>query len=63
MAEASLGGGFVPGKNDVKMALQVLINMVKAHARAYEIIHELQSEARVGIAHHWRGFMPATRAF
>ncbi len=37
--------------------------MVKAHARAYEIIHELQSEARVGIAHHWRGFMPANKGF
>lgn len=63
MAGGYLGGGFVPGKNDVKMALKVLINMVKAHARAYEIIHELQSEARVGIAHHWRGFMPANKGF
>jgi len=39
MAGGYLGGWFAPGKNDVKMALQVLINMVKAHAKAYEIIH------------------------
>lgn len=56
-----LGGGFPPGKNDQKAAFQVLLNMVKAHAAAYEVIHELQPEAQVGIAHHWRGFQPANQ--
>lgn len=63
MVGGYLNGGFTPGKNDVKLALKVLLNMVKAHARAYEVIHELQSGARVGVAHHWRGFMPANKSF
>ena len=54
-----LGEGFPPGKNDQKAGLQVLLNMVKAHAAAYQVIHELQADAQVGVAHHWRGFKPA----
>lgn len=54
-----LGEGFPPGKNDQRAGLQVLLNMVKAHAAAYEVIHELQADAQVGVAHHWRGFKPA----
>ncbi len=56
-----LGEGFPPGKNDQKVGLQVLLNMVKAHAAAYQVIHELQSDAQVGVAHHWRGFKPAMK--
>ena len=54
-----LGGGFPPGKNDQKTALKVLLNMVKAHVAAYQVIHELQPNAQVGVAHNWRGFKPA----
>lgn len=54
-----LGDGFPPGKNDQKLALKVLLNMVKAHSAAYQVIHELQADAQVGVAHHWRGFSPA----
>jgi len=54
-----LGDGFPPGKNDQKTALKVLLNMVKAHATAYEAIHEVQPDAQVGVAHHWRGFEAA----
>lgn len=54
-----LGEGFPPGKNDQKTALKVLLNMVKAHAAAYQIIHDLQPDAQVGVAHNWRGFEPA----
>ncbi|NLG41128.1 MAG: glycoside hydrolase family 1 protein, partial [Chloroflexi bacterium] len=32
-----LGEGFPPGKNDQKAGLQVLLNMVKAHAAAYQV--------------------------
>jgi beta-glucosidase len=35
--------------------------MVRAHARAYAVIHRLRPSARVGIAHHFRGFHPAHR--
>ena len=53
-------GVFPPGKKDLKLAGQVLLNMVNAHARAYHIIHELQPEARVGSAINYRGFIPAS---
>ena len=54
-----LGEGFPPGRNDQKAGLKVLLNMAKAHAAAYQVIHELQTDAQVGVAHHWRGFVPA----
>jgi beta-glucosidase len=57
-----LGDGFPPGKNDQKTALKVLLNMVKAHAAAYNAIHEVQSDAQVGVAHHYRGFKAASGA-
>ena len=41
-----LGEGFPPAKNDQKAGLQVLLNMVKAHAAAYQVIHELQADAQ-----------------
>ena len=52
-------GEFPPGKKDLKTALKVLGNLVKGHAAAYRAIHEVQSDAQVGVAHHWRGFVPA----
>jgi beta-glucosidase len=57
---AYLEGVFPPGKQDLKAAYQVMRNMVRAHAQAYAVIHELQPEARVGTAIHYRGFKPAT---
>ena len=59
MTGGYLGGGFPPGKNDLKIALKVLGNLLKGHAAAYQAIHEVQSDAQVGVAHHWRGFLPA----
>jgi len=56
---AYVEGVFPPGKKDLKAALRVLAHMVRAHARAYHVIHELQSEARVGTAINYRGFKPA----
>lgn len=57
---AYIEGAFPPGKQDLSAALRVLLHMVRAHGRAYHIIHELQPEARVGTALHYRGFEPAT---
>jgi beta-glucosidase len=54
-----LGGAFPPGKNDPKAAMKVATNLIKGHAAAYKIIHELQPDAQVGIAHHFRNFSPA----
>ena len=57
---AYLEGIFPPGKQDLKLAYQVMHTMVRAHAKAYAVIHEIQPEARVGLAHQYRGFRPAT---
>lgn len=56
---AYLEGVFPPGKQDLRAAYHVLRNMVKAHAGAYAVIHEIQPDARVGTAIHFRGFEPA----
>jgi beta-glucosidase len=58
-----MGGGYPPGKNSLPLAFNVLANMVKAHAAAYHVIHQVQPTARVGIAHYYRGFEPARRWF
>ncbi len=55
-----LNGGFPPGKNDMGLAFSVLLHLLQAHNAAYRVIHELQPQARVGTAHHYRGFYPAS---
>lgn len=57
---AYVDGVFPPGKKDTRLAVRVLKHMVRAHASAYHLIHELQSEARVGPAIHYREFIPAS---
>ncbi|MBI3738535.1 MAG: glycoside hydrolase family 1 protein [Chloroflexi bacterium] len=47
-------GAFPPKVNNIKLAVQVEANMVRAHAAAYRAIHEIQPEARVGYALHFR---------
>jgi len=54
-----LRGYFPPGKSDLKLVIRVLANMLRAHAAAYRAIHELQPEARVGYALHFRPQKPA----
>ncbi|MGA8047517.1 MAG: glycoside hydrolase family 1 protein [Dermatophilaceae bacterium] len=57
-----LFGEFPPGRTggwaDIRL---VLHTMARAHCRAYHLIHDLQPEARVGIAHHLRVFAPLSR--
>jgi beta-glucosidase len=50
---------FPPGKRDMRLAIQVTGNILRAHASAYHAIHRLQTEARVGVAHHYIQFQPA----
>jgi len=57
--EGYLRGNFPPGKSDLKLSIRVQANMVLAHAAAYRVIHELQPEARVGYALHFRPQEPA----
>ncbi|HNK63589.1 MAG TPA: family 1 glycosylhydrolase [Anaerolineales bacterium] len=49
---------FPPGKQDLKLAMQVQTNMIRGHAAAYHAIHLIQPEARVGFAHHHRPMLP-----
>ncbi len=51
-------GDFPPGKHDLKLGIRVLANLVRGHAAAYHAIHEIQPDARVGFALHYRAFMP-----
>ncbi|MCJ7738081.1 MAG: glycoside hydrolase family 1 protein [Anaerolineae bacterium] len=57
--EGYLDGVFPPGKSDLKVAMRVLRNMLRAHAAAYRAIHDVQKDARVGLAHNMRVFDPA----
>jgi beta-glucosidase len=49
-----LTDAFPPGKNDAKLAMRVLANLLRGHAAAYHAIHALQPEAQVGYAWHYR---------
>jgi beta-glucosidase len=42
----------------LKLSMRVMANMIRAHAAAYRAIHELQPEARVGYALHYRPMVP-----
>ncbi len=64
IAQGYVLGRFAPRKRDVNAALRAAVNLMRAHAAAYRAIHELQPEARVGLAHHmivwqpWRPWFP-----
>src|SRR5215208_2207849 len=49
-----VAGDFPTRHRGLKVAMRVMANMLKGHAVAYRAIHEIQSEARVGFAHHHR---------
>ena len=52
-------GEFPPGLQNLGETWKVAIQLAKAHAMAYHAIHELQPEARVGLAINYRSFVPA----
>lgn len=54
-----LFGNFPPGGGGIGLGLRVLGNLLKAHAAAYHLIHRLQPETQVGIAHNMRPVDPA----
>ncbi|RPI89421.1 MAG: glycoside hydrolase family 1 protein [Chloroflexi bacterium] len=49
-----VAGDFPTKHHGMKVAMQVLANLLRGHAAAYRAIHEIQPEARVGYAHHHR---------
>ncbi|MBI5932690.1 MAG: glycoside hydrolase family 1 protein [Chloroflexi bacterium] len=55
---ASSIASFPPGKKSLKLAMRVQANLIRGHAAAYRAIHEIQREARVGFALHYRSFAP-----
>jgi beta-glucosidase len=52
--EGYVRGNFPPGKSDLNLAMRVQANLLRGHAAAYRAIHEIQPEARVGYALHFR---------
>lgn len=53
-----VAGVFPPGKKDLNAAFTVMANLVRGHALAYKAIHDVQREARVGMAHQYRSMFP-----
>jgi len=45
-----------PGKGGILRGLRAVRNMLRAHARAFRLIHKIQPHAQVGIAHNMRLF-------
>lgn len=63
---ATLGfllGLFPPGKKETGLAFKVMFNLVRAHAAAYHAIHQIQPEARVGMANYYRSLQPSRKWF
>lgn len=56
-------GEFPPGKNDMGCAVKVIANLIRGHAAAYKVIHELQPQAQVGVATNYRSLIPARSWF
>ena len=58
-----LMGVFPPGKRDIGLTFKVMVNILRAHAAAYHAIHQIQPQARVGMANYYRSLQPARRWF
>jgi len=52
-------GAFPPGKKDNRSFFIVTENLIRAHAAAYQAIHESQQNSRVGIVINYRSFVPS----
>jgi beta-glucosidase len=52
-------GVFPPGVKSLPRALKVLRQLLLAHGRAYRLIHSLQNNAEVGLAHNMQVLLPA----
>jgi beta-glucosidase len=59
VTQGFLIGVFPPGKKDFSLGFRVMVNLVRAHAAAYHAIHQIQPEARVGMANYYRSLQPA----
>lgn len=60
-AEGYAVGVFPPGEQDVKLALQVLRNLMQAHVESFYAIRRIQPTGQIGYCLHYRLFDPALR--
>ena len=49
-----VAGDFPACNKGISAAMRVMASLLRGHAAAYRAIHEIQREARVGYAHHFR---------
>lgn len=57
--EGYLNGKWPPGyKNEYSKCFRAIRNQLIGHAAAYKAIHEINEDAQVGYALHWRSFVP-----
>jgi beta-glucosidase len=59
MLTGYVAGVSPPGEQDLQHAILMYSNLIKAHGRAYHVIHDFFPDAKVGFAHHMRVFQPA----
>lgn len=59
-AKGFFDGDWPPGQTDISDYFRVVYHMLQAHAAAYETIHDLQPQARVGLAKHMIAWYPRT---
>ncbi|MBN2548423.1 MAG: glycoside hydrolase family 1 protein [Anaerolineales bacterium] len=59
VTNAYVMGVFPPGKTDLGAMYRATVNMIRAHALAYQAIHKIQPTARVGLAFQYRGLLPS----
>jgi beta-glucosidase len=50
---------FAGGRSSINKAFRIMVNQTRAHAAAYHVIHNIQHQARVGLAVHYRSMVPA----
>jgi beta-glucosidase len=61
--EGYVSADFPPGQKNIRLAMQVMANMLRGHSAAYRAIHAIQPEARVGYALHYRPVAAARNWF
>jgi beta-glucosidase len=59
--KAYLAGDWPPGHKSLPEAIRVMEHLAYAHIIAYNLIHDMVPDARVGVAHHLRAFRPARK--
>ncbi len=55
-------GFWPPGQTNLKAYFQVVYHMLQAHVAAYEMIHDIQPRAKVGLAKHMVVWYPRSRS-